>query len=120
MDCRKFHRPRTWMEMRVRRATSLCALVMPAGLFAQTSTVPPAAGQNPSPMVERSRAHTRLPNQEPPGIRRTFTGPLDKPVLVFVPLGTKMDRPLHLVVYFHGAAFIPEISVSRLGSFRAI
>jgi hypothetical protein len=84
--------------------------------FAQTPTVPPAATQNPSPMVEHSRAHARLPNQEPPGIRRTFTGPLDKPVQIFVPLGAKVDRPLHLVVHFHGAAFVPETAVSRLGS----
>src|SRR5262245_15349677 len=84
--------------------------------LAQTPTIPPPAAQNPSPMVERSRAHTRLPNQEPPGIRRTFSGPAGKPVQVFVPLGTKVDRPLHLVVHFLGAAFIPEIAVSRLGS----
>ena len=95
---------------------ALLALVLPAGVLAQTPTVPPAAGQNPSPMVEHSRAHTRLPNQEPPGARRTFNGPLDKPVEVFVPLGTKIDRPLHLVIHFHGAAFIPEIAVARLGS----
>jgi hypothetical protein len=82
----------------------------------QTPTVPPPATQNPSPMVEHSRAHVRLSNQEPPGIRRTVSGPLDRPVQVFVPLGTKVDRPLHLVVHFHGAAFVPETAVSRLGS----
>src|SRR5262245_33376569 len=99
------------LPMHVRLAGMLCAVVCVAPLPAQTPTVPPAAGQNPSPMVERSRAHARLPNAEPPGVRRTFNGPLDKPVQVFVPLGTKTDRPLHLVIHFHGAAFIPEIAV---------
>src|SRR5690349_15418214 len=104
------------VSMRVRLGAMVCAGLLAATLTAQTPTVPPPAGQNPSPMVERSRAHARLPNQEPAGTRRTFTGPLDKPVQVFVPLGTKLDRPLHLVIHFHGAAFIPEIAVSRLGS----
>ena len=102
--------------MRVRSAALWLALV-PAGLPAQTPATPaPPAGQNPSPMVEHTRAHTRLPNEDPKGIRRTFNGPMDKPVQVFVPLGTKTNRPLHLVIHFHGAAFIPEIAVSRLGS----
>src|SRR5689334_744251 len=105
-------RPPRAVTMRVRLATAVLALVYSTTVTAQTPTVPPAAGQNPSPMVERTRAHTRLPNQEPPGARRTFNGPIDKPVQVFVPLGTKIDRPLHLVIHFHGAAFIPEIAVS--------
>jgi hypothetical protein len=104
------------MASLVRLAGALWAVVCVAPVIAQVPTAPPAAGQNPSPMVEHTRAHTRLPNQEPRGTRRTFTGPLDKPVQVFVPLGTTANHPLHLVVHFHGAAFIPEIAVSRLGS----
>lgn len=104
------------MAMRVRLAALIWAATVPASVGAQARTAPPAAGQNPSPMVEHSRAHRRLPDQEPRGTRRTFNGPLDRPVQVFVPLGAKMDRPLHLVVHFHGAAFVPEIAVSRLGS----
>jgi hypothetical protein len=109
-------RPPSATVMRVRGAVVLCAVALPAALLAQTPMVPPAAGQNPSPMVEHTRAHTRLANEEPRGIRRRFNGPLDKPVQVFLPLGTRLDRPLHLVVHFHGAAFIPEVAVSRLGS----
>jgi pimeloyl-ACP methyl ester carboxylesterase len=66
-------------------------------------------------MVEHTRAHTRIPQQDPPGTRRTFTGPLDKPVQVFVPSGAAKGRTVHLLVHFHGAAFIPETAVSRLG-----
>jgi hypothetical protein len=49
------------------------------------------------------------------GITRTFTGPLDKPVEVFVPKGTKHADALNLVVYFHGSPFVPEYAVSKLG-----
>ena len=104
------------MRVRVRFVWIVFGALAAASMDAQTPTVPPAAGQNPSPMVERSRAHIRLPHREPPGARRTFNGPLDRPVQVFVPLGTKLDRPLHLVIHFHGASFIPETAVSRLGS----
>ena len=83
---------------------------------AQTPTVPPPAPQNPSPMVEKSRAHGRIPQQDPPGGRRTFTGPLDRPVQLFHSLGAeRAGGALRLVVHFHGAAFIPEVSASRLG-----
>lgn len=66
-------------------------------------------------MVESTRAHTRIPQQEPPGVRRTFTGPLDKPVQVFVPASAAQARTVHLVIHFHGASFIPETAVARLG-----
>src|SRR5687768_7277757 len=97
------------------RACVVWTVVSTCRIGAQTpATVPPAA-QNPSPMVESTRAHSRIPQQEPPGIRRTFTGPLDKPVQVFVPLGAAREKSLRLVVHFHGAAFIPEVAASRLG-----
>lgn len=97
-----------------------CALIaagaiMPVAMRAQTPTVPPAASQNPSPMVERTRAHGRLPQQDAPGTRRTFTGPLERPVQVFIPLGARPRTP-RLVIHFHGAAFVPETAVARLGT----
>ena len=81
---------------------------------AQTPVVPPAP-QNPSPMVERTRAHGRIPQQEPSGTRRSFTGPLDKPVQVFVPLGAERVKSPRLIIHFHGASFIPEVAASQLG-----
>ena len=77
--------------------------------------VPPSSVQNPSPMVEHSRAHERIEPRDLPGTRRTFEGPLGKPVEVFVPAGTR-PGPQHLVIHFHGGAFIPEYAVSQLGS----
>jgi len=63
------------------------ASMLPAVLGGQS--VPPAA-QNPSPMVEHTRAHERLsPSLEHDigGARRTFAGPLGKPVEVWIPNG---------------------------------
>ena len=101
------------------RLTAFTCLALAAGVpraaGGQTPAVPPPATQNPSPMVERTRAHTRLPQRDAPGTRRTFTGPLDRPVQVFVPLGGRSRTP-RLVVHFHGAAFVPEAAVARLGA----
>lgn len=96
-------------------ATAAMGFVAPIRSQGQVPTVPPPAAQNPSPMVERTRAHTRLPQQDAPGTRRTFTGPLERPVQVFVPSGTRTRTP-RLVIHFHGAAFVAETAVSRMGS----
>jgi hypothetical protein len=88
--------------------------MMPATLTAQNN--PPAAPQNPSPMVEHSRAHERIPQRELPGIRATFNGPLDKPVHVFIPEAAKRAKTVRLVLHFHGAAFIAEHAVAQAGN----
>jgi hypothetical protein len=71
-------------------------------------------------MVEHSRAHLRTEPTDLPGIRRTFDGPLGKPVEVFVPAAAQRAAALRLVVFFHGAAFIPELAVSKLGNDHAV
>jgi len=88
-------------------------LLIPGLLTAQTP--PPAASQNPSPMVERSRKHERIEPRELPGVRVMFDGPLAKPVEIFVPEKARRASAMHLVVYFHGAAFIPAYAVTQLG-----
>ena len=98
------------------RAVLLAAAVLgPVTMSAAQGVVPPPAPQNPSPMVEHTRAHERIAMRELAGTRRTFVGPLDKPVDVFIPAGTVHASALHLVVHFHGGAFIPEYAVSELG-----
>jgi len=92
------------------------ALLLPAA----TAQVPPAASQNPSPMVEHTRAHERIEPRELAGVRRSFSGPLGKSVEVFVPASTRRDAPIDLVIHFHGGAFIPEYSVSQLGGNVAV
>jgi hypothetical protein len=96
-------------------ALLLPLLAMPLGAQDSVRTVPPPAAQNPSPMVEHTRKHERIEPRELAGVRRTFTGPLDKPVEVFVPEGTAHADALNLVVYFHGSPFVPEYAVSKLG-----
>jgi hypothetical protein len=82
-------------------------------VLAQTP-VPPTP-QNPSPMIERSRPHERIEQRALPGTRRTIEGLLGKPVEMFIPASTSDIRMPNLVVHFHGAAFVAEHAVARLG-----
>ena len=76
---------------------------------------PPAATQNPSPMVEQTRAHERLAPMELRGVTRSFAGPTGKPVELFVPDGARTSDMVDLVVHFLGASWLPEQAVARLG-----
>lgn len=69
--------------------------------------------QNPSPMVEHTRPHPRLPEVAPEGLRE----PLELGTL-FVPKGTKKKAPLFL--HFHGNPMIPEIAAARVGKVAVI
>lgn len=80
-----------------------------------TAGPPPAASQNPSPMVEETRAHERLVPATLAGVTRTFPGPAGKPIEVFVPDQARTRDVVDLVVHFHGAAWLPEQAVARLG-----
>jgi len=62
--------------------------------------------QNPSPMVEHTRAHTRLTEETPPGKREK----LDVGTL-YVPSG--LGRRPELLVFFHGDTWIPEVAAER-------
>lgn len=96
-------------------AVSLTLAMIGTRASAQTPAVPPPAAQNPSPMIENTRAHGRLPQVDVPGLRRTFIGPLGKPIQVFAPLGARQAKSLKLVILFHGAAFVTETAASRIG-----
>src|SRR5438552_1330608 len=79
------------------RALIACALLHPAAR-AQLS-------QNPSPMVEHTRAHPRLKEQSPPGKRAKLElGNL------FIPARTK---PTTLLFFFHGGTWLPELAAAR-------
>jgi len=61
--------------------------------------------QNPSPMVEHTRAHPRLKEVSPPGRREALElGGL------FIPRGL---RPGTLLVFFHGGTWLPELAGAR-------
>lgn len=66
--------------------------------------------QNPSPMVEHSRAHPRLKQEAPPGRRETFElGTL------FLPAKLKFKTTLPLVIHFHGGNWLPEAAAAKDG-----
>ncbi|MEP6620264.1 MAG: hypothetical protein ABJE47_13155 [bacterium] len=90
-------------------------LAIPERLRAQGQ--PPApASQNASPMVEHTRRHERIQPRELDGIKRTFDGPMGKPVELFLPAGARATSGMRLVIHFLGAPFIPEYAVSHLGA----
>lgn len=69
--------------------------------------------QNPSPLVEHTRAHPRLSEEAPAGQRETLElGTL------FVPKGVR--KKARLVIHFHGDALIPEIAAARVGGTAVI
>lgn len=93
----------------------LAASAVPGtALDAQTPS-PPAASQNPSPMVEATRRHERLSPKPLPGTTRTFAGPAGKPVELWIPDKARSGDAVGLVVHFHGAAWLPEQAVAALG-----
>jgi hypothetical protein len=99
------------MSVRAALMTVLLACSVRAG-NAQTNA-PPAPSQNPSPMIEVSRAHERIAPRDLAGVRHSFAGPLGKPVSVFVPASAMRAKQLRLLVHFHGAPFPAEYAVSE-------
>ena len=91
------------------------AMVGRPSLTAAQIPTPPAASQNPSPMVEGTRAHERLAPRELGGTMRSFVGPAGKPVELFVP--DRARDEFDLVVHFHGAAWLPDQAVTALGGY---
>jgi hypothetical protein len=80
----------------------------PATANNPSSQAPPAASQNPSPMVEHTRTHPRLTKTSPPGDH--FSLPLGT---LFVPQGLRPNRPATLLFFFHGGDWLPELAVSQ-------
>ena len=70
--------------------------------------------QNPSPMVENTRAHERLTQRPLEGAVRTFAGPDGKPVELLVPPNVPRAAPFDLVVHFHGPAWVVHQAVADL------
>ncbi len=66
---------------------------------------PAPAAQNPSPMVERTREHSRLDTIAPDGEQFTITGVLPSPIVVFV-APSAVDAEAGLLVHFNGAPYV--------------
>ncbi len=99
---------------------AMAAFVGIAGSVGSQVVAPPPAAQNPSPMVEHSRAHLRIRPYELTGTRLTFMGPLNKPVELFIAPKTNGKNAVALVVHFLGAPFVPELAITKLGVNHAV
>ena len=101
---------------------SMCMMMLAVGAAPCLAQVvaPPPTSQNPSPMAEFTRAHTRVEPRELAGTTRTFNGPLNKPVELFITAKTSGKKPISLVIHFLGASFVPELAVSKLGADHAV
>lgn len=65
--------------------------------------------QNPSPMVEHTRAHPRLQEEYPAGRREKLElGTL------FLPTKLKLKATTPLVIHFHGGMWLPEVAAARV------
>lgn len=98
--------------VRYHRAVHAAVVALIAALAA--AQAPPPASQNPSPMVETTRAHERVEKSEPEGMRWTLrAGERDVPL--FLPQRFADTGAVDLVVHFHGAAWLAETSAARAG-----
>lgn len=70
--------------------------------------LPAQQAQNPSPMVEHTRAHPRLEKLTPAGRREK----LDLGTL-FIPQKVKSKSHPTLLFFFHGGDWLPELAASR-------
>ena len=67
--------------------------------------------QNPSPMVEHTRAHPRLKEDHPPGRREKLElGTL------FFPAKLKLKNNTPLLIHFHGGMWLPEVAAMRVNT----
>jgi hypothetical protein len=97
-----------WIHM-PRLAALFCSIVC-AGQQLPANVTPEQTGmpQNPSPMVEHTRSHLRLPKQEPAGRREKLSlGTL------FVPAKLKLKSPTPVLFFFHSPEYVPEIAGAR-------
>ncbi len=87
-------------------------LLTRAGVFLSLITFPASAqqSQNPSPMVEHTRAHPRLEKQTPPGRRESL-----EMGTLFIPEKLKSRKTIPLWFFFHGGAWLPEVAASQRG-----
>jgi hypothetical protein len=81
-------------------------------LFAIVGAV--AVDQFPSPMVEHTRAHTRLTNTHPPGRREKLSlGTLFVPELRPDRAAKTSSITMPLIVHFHGASWLAEVAAAQ-------
>jgi|GEM_PF-6099658 len=63
-----------------------------------------SAAQNPSPMVDQTRAHERVPQQKYAGLDFKILDLLPQPVDVFIPQKRQKSQAFDLLLHFHDAS----------------
>lgn len=96
----------------LRHAASITLLAVSAAAAQTPASVPPAP-QNPSPMVETTRAHERIADTPLPGETRTIAWPGARRAELFVPAAALKAKTHSLLLHFHGAAFLPNYAVTK-------
>jgi hypothetical protein len=81
--------------------------------FAQTFDTPKPTSQNPSPMVDRTRVHERIPQQKYPGIELKIFDILPKPIEIFIPQKRQKANCFDLLLHFHGAGFVVQYAATK-------
>jgi hypothetical protein len=97
----------------MRKITILLVLLLAVGIGAsqeQPSKESPSKGapQNPSPMVEHTRTHPRLPPAVPEGRSEKLSlGTL------FIPAKLKLKSPVPVLFFFHSPDSVPDIAAAQ-------
>jgi hypothetical protein len=88
------------------------------------------AGQNPSPMVEHTRAHPRLKQESPEGRREKLElgvlflpaklGPAKLGPAKLGPAKLKLKSSVPLFIHFHGGTWLPEVAATKAGNTAVI
>lgn len=95
--------------MRDRNNTIGLLVLLP--LFFCAITAVAQQSQNPSPMVEHTRAHPRLKEDHPLGRREKLElGTL------FLPTKLKLKNNTPLLIHFHGGTWLPEVAAVRVNT----
>jgi hypothetical protein len=105
------------MKRAARAPALILALVFgcrpPVAHLTPANAPPPAASQNPSPMIDSTRAHERLVRRELGGVTRSFAGPAGKRVALWIPQRAANHDTVDIVVHFLGAEWLPEQAVDQ-------
>jgi hypothetical protein len=96
-----------------RAALLACSAISAAAAAPEAQEIPPRP-QNPSPVVESTRAHERLTQRPLGGATLAFPGPLGRPVELWVPADIHSRDAFDVVVHFLGAAWLPQQAAAAL------
>ena len=69
------------------------------------------ASQNPSPMTDTTRPHPRIEKTEVPGRRTPLSSP--KGSVLFSGDRVRNEKPVPLIIHFHGAQWLMEYHIAR-------